>query len=771
MDIFTSITLNYLPKARILAKSLKKFHPKWKFHVLISDCQSTAEAQNININFKEELFDRIFWIKNLDIPDIESWIFKHTIVELCTAVKAVFLQRLIDEGSEKIVYIDPDIVVFNNLNPIEKWLDEYAILLTPHLLDYTDNIQSIQDNEISGALRHGTFNLGFLAINAKRKDGKLFSEWWRSRLLNYCYADYDRGLFTDQKWCDLIPSFFDDYYIIRDPGYDVASWNLDCRKITFNDKGELIINQKHLLRFYHFTGYDSGAGAMVINQLTKKGANSIIREIWSWYHRQLIIDEHEKFSKLNSIFEFFENGKKITKEMRLLYRNREDLQSQFKNPFTTNGSSDNFYAWWRSNNKIHAPVHKVEDQSQIPIVSNESTEISLLQDQAQVYLDLLQIEKNQRSTHYKSITSSPQKNTNLPIKAIAFYLPQYHPIPENDTWWGKGFTEWMNVTRAIPQYIGHYQPHLPGELGFYDLRIKDIQYRQIELAKMYGIFGFAFYYYWFSGKRLLEYPVNQFLADKNLDFPFCFVWANENWTRRWDGLENDILIAQSHSPETDAAFIKDMVPYLRDERYIRVNDRPIIIVYRTDIMPNPIDTAHIWRNYCINNHLGNPYLVAAQTFGFEDPRPIGFDAAVQFPPHNKLHDTRFLITSNMEITNPENSSLIFSYPEVVKFNENDLEEAPYRLFKTVFPSWDNEPRRPGRGTIFAGSTPKLYQRWLETISRWTIESIPAEERFVFINAWNEWAEGAHLEPDQYYGYAYLQATLDALKAISNNVEQ
>ncbi len=250
-----------------------------------------------------------------------------------------------------------------------------------------------------------------------------------------------------------------------------------------------------------------------------------------------------------------------------------------------------------------------------------------------------------------------------------------------------------------------------------------------------------------------------------MDFPFCLVWANENWTRRWDGMEDNILIAQVHTPETDAAFIKDLEPYLRDERYIRIGDRPVIIVYRLDIMPDPIATASIWREFCIKNGYGNPYLMAAQTFGFTDPRGMGFDAAVQFPPHNELHSPYFRAGHKYSTVNPNASLQIFSYPEVVKYKESDPIKADYPLYQTIFPAWDNEPRRPGKGTVYADASPELYQRWLQAICDWTINHHPIEERFIFINAWNEWAEGAHLEPDRRFGYAYLQATMDVLKGL------
>ena len=355
------------------------------------------------------------------------------------------------------------------------------------------------------------------------------------------------------------------------------------------------------------------------------------------------------------------------------------------------------------------------------------------------------------------------------VKAIAFYLPQFHPIAENDQWWGKGFTEWTNVSKATPQFVGHYQPRLPGELGFYDLRVPEIMKRQVELAKNYGIHGFCFHYYWFSGrKRLLERPLNQFLADRSLDFPFCVCWANENWTRRWDGSEAEILMEQRHEPQDDLEFIEDISPILKDRRYIRVNGRPLIIVYRVDILPDARKTADIWRKYCASRGIGEPWLVAAQSFGISDPRRYGFDAAVEFPPHNSGKLGRL---TDLEFLNADFQGRVHSYESYVE-QEIDFSWPEYNLYKTIVPSWDNEARRPGRGTIFAGSSPALYEKWLESIRQATdVNCAEYDQKLVFINAWNEWAEGAHLEPDRRFGYAYLDATRRVFGAIDNTCER
>jgi SAM-dependent methyltransferase len=351
--------------------------------------------------------------------------------------------------------------------------------------------------------------------------------------------------------------------------------------------------------------------------------------------------------------------------------------------------------------------------------------------------------------------------TDCSIKLIAFYLPQFHPIPENDEWWGKGFTEWIQVSKASPQFVGHYQPHLPGELGFYDLRLVDVQRRQIELAKKYGIYGFCFHYYWFNGKRLLERPLDQFLKNPDLDFPFCLCWANENWTRRWDGAENELLIAQTHSPEDDLAFIKSLEEALRDKRYIKVNGRPLLVIYRPGILPDPKGTVARWRDYCLQAGIGNPYLLGAQTFDTTDPRPFGLDAAVEFPPH-KLVQGATPLNNTLDIVNPQYQGWVADYASMIEAAKKDV-VADYILYRGVCPSWDNEPRKPGRGYAFANASPDLYKEWLSYACAFADRNLDPEEKIVFINAWNEWGEGAHLEPDRKFGYAYLQATADVVR--------
>ena len=266
------------------------------------------------------------------------------------------------------------------------------------------------------------------------------------------------------------------------------------------------------------------------------------------------------------------------------------------------------------------------------------------------------------ATDYVNRTEVPLDPEKLGVRAIAFYLPQFHPIPENDLWWGTGFTEWTNVTRSVPQFVGHYQPRLPGDLGFYDLRLTDIMRQQVEIAKTYGIGGFCFHHYWFGGRRLLEKPVRSLLSNPDIDIDFCLCWANENWSRRWDGSENDILMAQNHSSEDDIAFIDDLIPSFMDKRYIRVNGKPLLIVYRATLLPDVAATAQRWRDRVREYGIEDLYLVAAKSFDVGNPLHFGFDAGVEFPPHQASGVKS--INDQFEIINPHYRGKIFDYADL-----------------------------------------------------------------------------------------------------------
>jgi lipopolysaccharide biosynthesis protein len=346
----------------------------------------------------------------------------------------------------------------------------------------------------------------------------------------------------------------------------------------------------------------------------------------------------------------------------------------------------------------------------------------------------------------------------LPATLVAFYLPQFHAIPENDAWWGKGFTEWRNVARALPQFEGHAQPRLPGDLGFYDLGNPQVMRDQAQLAREYGIGAFCFYFYWFGGKTLLEAPLQQWLDDASIDLPFCLCWANENWSRRWDGRADDVLIAQSHSAEDDLAFIAHVARYLRDPRYLRHDGKPLLLVYRPGLLPDAAATAARWRTWCRDHGIGEIHIAYVQSFESYDPQRIGFDAAVEFPPNLSTPPS---LSARQRLLNPDFNGDVVDWRELAR----DYEARPlpaYPLFPGVNCGWDNEPRRAGQGRIYAHASPHRYGQWLQRTIAGRLHAIAPERRLVFINAWNEWAEGAVLEPDARLGHAWLQATRDAL---------
>jgi len=361
-------------------------------------------------------------------------------------------------------------------------------------------------------------------------------------------------------------------------------------------------------------------------------------------------------------------------------------------------------------------------------------------------------------SEYVEIAKSPPVSAGGDVKLIAYYLPQFHPFPENEEWWGKGFTEWRNVARAFPLFDGHYQPRVPGELGYYDLRAPQVMKRQVELAKLYGISAFCFHFYWFAGKRLMELPVDHYLATPELDLPFSFCWANENWSRRWDGSESDILIAQQHSPADDIAFLHEVERYFRDPRYLRIDGKPVLTIYRPSLLPNALETTERLRAEA--RKLGYPdlYLISTNSFGFLDYQAFGFDALSEFPPHNVNTPN---LQGRLRLSKYREGWRIRHYADVVANERGRSVPAGKVHHPGVMPSWDNSARRPTGGEIIHGSTPALFGKMLDNAINRT-KANPIGQRLVFINAWNEWAEGAYLEPDAKFGYAYLQECANAL---------
>ncbi len=349
------------------------------------------------------------------------------------------------------------------------------------------------------------------------------------------------------------------------------------------------------------------------------------------------------------------------------------------------------------------------------------------------------------------------------VRVLAFYLPQFHPTPENDLWWGTGFTEWTNVVKARPSYRGHQQPHLPADLGFYDLRAPETLHRQAVLAQRYGIEGFCVYYYNFNGQRVLSRPLETVLANPDIPFRWCLCWANENWTKHWDGGEREILLAQSYDEETLTAIIGDAVRQAADLRYIRVNDRPLFLVYRPLLLPDAPGFAARCRAAFAAAGFAGVHLVYVESMEAVDravsPADLGFDACVEFPPHGRAVPA----TSPAEILKADWGGYRYDYAEtMMAFVGRD--SVPYPRYPAVFPSWDNTPRQPLKGTSFDGVSPEAFRVYVEE----KIEEIRrfrmGDERLLFVNAWNEWAEGTHLEPDAANGHRWLEALRDAIAA-------
>jgi lipopolysaccharide biosynthesis protein/tetratricopeptide (TPR) repeat protein len=349
------------------------------------------------------------------------------------------------------------------------------------------------------------------------------------------------------------------------------------------------------------------------------------------------------------------------------------------------------------------------------------------------------------------------------VHLIAFYLPQFHPIPENDTWWGTGFTEWTNVTRTHPLYKDHRQPRLPAELGFYDLRLPEVRQAQAELARQYGLSAFCYYYYWFNGRRLLERPLDEVLTTGKPDFPFLICWANEPWSRNWDGFDRDILLPQTYEPGWTTHFARDVAPLLRDPRYFRLDGKPTLLIYRIGHIPEARAAVHQLRAALSEEGVPDVHLAAAWVWFPADaempadPSGSGLDAYFEIPPHwlpaQALQPLPPGLADNF-------AGEIKDYNQTVRTTLAKLDEPVVgRRHRGAMVGWDPTARKGGRSVIFHGATPTNFRRWLRGIV--THERQQPGERIVFINAWNEWAEGAYIEPDREFGRGWLEAIASA----------
>lgn len=357
------------------------------------------------------------------------------------------------------------------------------------------------------------------------------------------------------------------------------------------------------------------------------------------------------------------------------------------------------------------------------------------------------------------------------IRLIAFYLPQFHPIPENDMWWGKGFTEWTSCVLTRPRFEGHYQPRIPSELGFYDLRLPEIRDAQAELAKEYGIEGFCYWHYWFNGKLLLEKPFEEVLKTGKPDFPFCLAWANENWTRMWDGLDKEILQKQVYGGyDDDKRHFEYLLPAWQDNRAIKVDGKALFLIYRPREIPDVSSTIERWKEWAKTHGLPGLYIVAIRNpleeekFDFEK---FGFDGELIFQPDfYVLHEFYKKASSDKIITNDIVIPYDIAWPVMAKKAEEITQKE--NIFTCVVPSWDNTPRRRHGALILHDSSPENYANWLDFEIKRIIKR-DKDKRIIFINAWNEWGEGNYLEPDLKFGRGYLEATKKVIKHYSMSV--
>ena len=366
--------------------------------------------------------------------------------------------------------------------------------------------------------------------------------------------------------------------------------------------------------------------------------------------------------------------------------------------------------------------------------------------------------------HFEPLDPDIGKGRTPQAKVLAYYLPQFHAIPENDTFWGEGFTEWRNVARGQPRFAGHMQPVVPRDLGHYCLDDPEVMRAQITMAAAAGVHGFCFYYYRFGDKRVLEKPIEHLMNDASLDFPFTLMWANENWTRTWDGEENQVLLRQDYDPAHDAGLVDDLARHFADPRYMCVGDRPLFFIYRAGHLPEPAAMIANWRALFKERHDMSPLIFMAQGMGDTDPTLFGLDGAIEFPPH-KICQDQPQINATLDLLDPDFAGHVISYDEVI--SRALAEPAPdFALIKTTVPHWDNEARRPGAGLTMHGSTPAKFEDWMRATVAHAVANPVQSEAIVAVNAWNEWAEAAYLEPDVHFGGAYLNALSRAVYGVA-----
>ncbi|MES2979196.1 MAG: glycoside hydrolase family 99-like domain-containing protein [Pseudomonadota bacterium] len=347
-------------------------------------------------------------------------------------------------------------------------------------------------------------------------------------------------------------------------------------------------------------------------------------------------------------------------------------------------------------------------------------------------------------------------------RVIAFYLPQFHPIPENDAWWGKGFTEWSNVARSRPLFEGHEQPRLPADLGFYDLRLSDVRAAQANMARSAGVEGFCYWHYWFGGKRLLERPFNEVLDSGEPDFPFCLGWANESWTGVWNNEPRRMLMEQTYPGEADdRAHFEYLLKAFRDRRYITVDGKPLLFIYKPLNLPDPKRRLDRWREWAHQAGLPGLHIVGNNQLDFDDAAALGLDAAVVSTlgvvntKNALLNKTRWLLwglSKKLDLGGPRT----VRYSDAIELLIPDLSKFGFEAYPCAYPNWDHTPRSGRKGLVLTGSTPELFEQHMQLAVN-AVSQRNDEHRIVFLKSWNEWAEGNYMEPDTRWGHAYLDA--------------
>ena len=465
-------------------------------------------------------------------------------------------------------------------------------------------------------------------------------------------------------------------------------------------------------------------------------------------YRKLIKEYDKKVIELNHKISNLEES--VLKE-KMLYNNMEEYYrneiNNIRSKFIIN----------RIKNIIKGHIKNANDNSNNEENINEE---NINEENIKIESKITSIERKKVESSYNSWYEDNQDFSSYKsdIKPIAFYLPQFHTFKENDEWWGKGFTEWTNTKKSVPRFEGHYQPREPhDDIGYYYLDNIETIRKQVQLAKEHGLYGFAFYYYWFSGKTLMTKPIDLFLKDKKETFKFCLCWANENWTRRWDGLDKEVLIKQDYTEEDKYNFIKDIKKYLINDRYIRIDNKPLIMIYNPVEIPDYENMIKQWRITAKELGIGEIYIIQRQFIGnYDDLNTDLVDGEFDFAPNGFGHEG-----CRIEC---KYTSKAYDYKQLVDDIDNMYKEFyPYKDF--YFSStmgWDNSARRKKDYKVYCNYNPYSFYKWVRYTIRETRRRLPEDKRFIFINAWNEWAEGTYLEPDKKFGYTNINTLSKAV---------